>query len=233
MDEKSQRSECVIRVLIADTHPIFLEGMAAILQKSTHPLFEAILASEKLLESTGIQRIQTPHLLWCRMTSEPRFIGQVSRLKRLFPSAQLVVIDEAPNDGRISMALRAGAKGYLSTNQSAEDIAAQLGYAARGEWAFSPIIAPRVRVTPKGAAIDRPFSAPSLAMLSPREREVMAHLAHGHSPRQCAELLGLAPSTIDNHKTRVMKKLRVHKSTQLVLLAVQLGLIDAGFAQDR
>lgn len=232
MVKELRRTAETIRVLVTDPYPLFLEGMAAILRHSRYPLFEPIVVPDKLLEAVGSQQMEAPHLLWCRMTSEFQFVKQAGVLRRAYPSAHLVVIDEMPNDGRISTALQVGAKGYLCTNQSAEDITAQLSRAAQGEWSFAPRIASRVHVTPEGAALKPSPSAQSLSMLSPREREVMTHLAHGYSPKQCADRLGLALSTVDNHKTRVMKKLQVRKSTQLVLLAVQLGLVEADFMHD-
>ena len=71
-----------------------------------------------------------------------------------------------------------------------------------------------------------PVNGKSLANLTLRERQVMRMLAEGKSVRQCADALGLAPSTIDNHKSRLMKKLSVHRSSQLTLLAIREGLID-------
>ena len=68
--------------------------------------------------------------------------------------------------------------------------------------------------------------SPLLAELTLREKEVMQLLAAGRSVRQCAEMLHLAESTVDNHKAKLMKKLGVHKSAELALLAVRSGLVS-------
>jgi two-component system invasion response regulator UvrY len=73
--------------------------------------------------------------------------------------------------------------------------------------------------------LDRPHAHPSLALLTARELQVMTLLARGYSVRRCAQQLGLAESTIDNHKSRLMKKLDIHKVVELTHLAIREGLI--------
>ena len=58
------------------------------------------------------------------------------------------------------------------------------------------------------------------------ELEVFVHLAHGLSVKQCADRMELSPSTVDNHKSRLMKKLNIHKLVDLALLAFREGLVD-------
>lgn len=71
--------------------------------------------------------------------------------------------------------------------------------------------------------IDHPIAAE----LTDRELEVMLLLAEGHSVKECAELMKLAESTIENHKFRLMRKLGVHRFTDVLRLAIRAGLISA------
>jgi DNA-binding NarL/FixJ family response regulator len=96
---------------------------------------------------------------------------------------------------------------------------------AHGRRAFDPALAWRLRRTERGYQFDGVAEGRTIALLSPREREVMRLLAEGRSVRQCAERLGLSESTIDNHKTRLMKKLGLHKSSELTCQAIREGLI--------
>ncbi len=64
-----------------------------------------------------------------------------------------------------------------------------------------------------------------LASLTPRETDVLVNLAKGNSVKQCAKALGIGTSTVGNHKTRLMKKLNVHKTVELVHLAMREGLV--------
>jgi len=70
------------------------------------------------------------------------------------------------------------------------------------------------------------LDCPIVSRLSKREIEVMTLLAEGNSVRSCAKRLELSESTVDNHKSRLMKKLDVHKSADLVRLAIRAGLIN-------
>mgnify|MGYP001553824621 CR=1 FL=1 len=67
--------------------------------------------------------------------------------------------------------------------------------------------------------------AKPIARLSPRETQVLTMLAAGLSVQQCADRLALSPSTVDNHKTRMMKKLDIHKTPDLVRLARSEGIV--------
>jgi DNA-binding NarL/FixJ family response regulator len=81
-----------------------------------------------------------------------------------------------------------------------------------------------LRRTRRGFEFREPVKG-SIAALSERERQIMRLLAQGQSVRECALALGLAHSTIDNHKARLMKKLGVHKISELTCRAVREGLI--------
>lgn len=76
------------------------------------------------------------------------------------------------------------------------------------------------------------FKPGLLGQLTRREIDVLLHIAQGYTVKQCAEALGISPSTVDNHKSRLMRKLRVHKTVDLARLAMQCGLSrDAGTPQ--
>jgi DNA-binding NarL/FixJ family response regulator len=81
-------------------------------------------------------------------------------------------------------------------------------------------------VTP-GNPYRRESMISQLSRLTPRETEVMRLIATGNTVKDCAKILRLAQSTVDNHKTRLMKKLDVHKSSDLTRLAIRAGLIVA------
>jgi DNA-binding NarL/FixJ family response regulator len=69
------------------------------------------------------------------------------------------------------------------------------------------------------------FTSPHFSTLTPREQEILRLLAEGNSVRQCAVLLGRALSTVDNHKARIMRKLKIRKSVDLVRLAIRERLV--------
>jgi DNA-binding NarL/FixJ family response regulator len=82
----------------------------------------------------------------------------------------------------------------------------------------------QLRAAPTPSAKDA-INSPHFSTLTPREQEVFRLLAEGHSVRQCAVLMGRALSTVDNHKSRIMQKLNIHKSVDLVRLAIRERLV--------
>ena len=214
-----------IRMLIVDRQTLFCEGISSLLASSPDLL---VVASVDDVDAAVRAAVVTqPQLLWYGFTTEPQFVADVSRLSRIFSGVPIVVVDQTPSDGRLLLALREGIRGYLSTRQSCSEIASSLRRIASGERAFAPEVASRLSISSDGVRLQRPTGNAPLAGLSPREREVMTYLSLGYTVKQCASLLGLQPSTVDNHKTRLMKKLNVHKTVELTRLAMKHGLVGA------
>ena len=138
----------------------------------------------------------------------------------------LLVLDRRPREGILVEVLSEPAVSYLSRMISSDALAAAIkAILDRGTRAIDPTLMPRLRRTKRGLEFRGSNRPGSFAGLSARERQVMQLLAQGKTVRQCADALGLAHSTIDNHKARLMKKLGVHKASQLTCRAVCEGLI--------
>ena len=117
--------------------------------------------------------------------------------------------------------------GYFTRRSLFHQFARGVALVARGGSAFGDDINEHLVTTHRGITVLPAVDEPSLTQLTPRESEVFEMLAQGFSVRQCADQLQLAQSTVDNHKTRLMKKLDVHKSAELTRLAIREGLIMA------
>lgn len=138
----------------------------------------------------------------------------------------LLILDRWPREGLLAEVLAEPAASYLSRMISPAALAAAIrAILDCGTRAIDPALTPRLRRTTRGLTFQGSPGAGSVAGLSARERQVMQLLAQGKTVRQCAAALGLAHSTIDNHKARLMKKLGVHKASQLTCRAVREGLI--------
>jgi len=137
-----------------------------------------------------------------------------------------IILDDRVHDARVALILKLRRISYLTratTGRLLVDTIERLGRGGRRS--FDLAVADRIIPSPRGARLRILASSPSVAALSKREQEVLELLATGFSVRECAEKLHLAASTVDNHKTSLMKKLEVHKSTQLVHLAIRDGLV--------
>lgn len=138
----------------------------------------------------------------------------------------LLVLDSRPMEVRVSAILSEPGTSYFSRTAPSQSLAAAMADMLRnGRRAFDPSIAPRIRRTELGLRLVYPTGERSISTLTPREQHVMRMLAGGRTVKQCAELLGLSESTIGNHKSRLMKKLGIHKSSELAVRAIRDGLL--------
>lgn len=138
----------------------------------------------------------------------------------------VLVFDRRPREGRLVDILAEPATSYLSRTVAPAALAAAIqAILAHGTRVIDPALAPRLRATRSGYEFIEASTPGSVAALTVRERQVMRLLAQGTTVRECAEQLGLATSTIDNHKARLMKKLGLHKASELTCRAVREGLV--------
>lgn len=155
--------------------------------------------------------------------------GSVERgvsLVREEAAGHLLVLDSRPMEVRLAAILSEPATSYFSRTASSQSLAAAMAdMLTSGRRVFDPALAPRIRRTDRGFQLDYAAEQRSISILSQREQQVMRLLAEGRSVKQCAEMLGLSESTIDNHKSRLMKKLGIHKSSELAVRAIRDGLL--------
>ncbi|NOY40370.1 MAG: response regulator transcription factor [Planctomycetes bacterium] len=137
-----------------------------------------------------------------------------------------IILDDQVHDALVSSILDFPRISYLTraaTGSLLIEMVEKLG--SGGKRLFGPAVADRIIPSPRGLCLRTPTSTPSVVALTKREQDVLKLLATGYSVRDCAEELNVAVSTVDNHKTSLMKKLCVHKSAQLVHLAIRDGLV--------
>ncbi len=150
----------------------------------------------------------------------------IASLRQQFGEVPVMVLDEEANYGHLAALMNLPCAGYFTRTAPFPELAEGIRRLLRGENAFDSTIAQRVHRTPHGWRFRHdPDTKPS-AQLTPREIEVWKLIAQGHSVKRCAELLRLAPSTVDNHKSHLMKKLGVHKALDLTRLAIRDGLVS-------
>lgn len=220
--EYTPRVDGRIPVVLVYERPLLRDGLKFILNSDEHLVVVGAVARTDELSPQVL-----PEVVIYGFGSDSAAIAEVAKLQTSYPRAKVLVLDDNANDGRALMTLRTDARGYLTTSQAGAEIIAAVRKAAVGERVFAPEIAARLTVTPDGIRLKGPEGEGPLAGLTPREREVMTYLSLGYTVKQAATTLGLRPSTVDNHKTRLMKKLNVHKTVELTRLAFRYGLVGA------
>jgi DNA-binding NarL/FixJ family response regulator len=135
-------------------------------------------------------------------------------------------------DDYVYQALRAGASGFLLKSAPPRDLADAIRTVASGDALLGPEITRRLIEDYVGRPRQAPLSPVVLDRLTPRETEVMMHLARGLSNAEIAARLYLSEPTVKTHVTRVLAKLRVRDRVQAVVLAYESGLVQPGVAGD-
>jgi DNA-binding NarL/FixJ family response regulator len=141
---------------------------------------------------------------------------------------RIIILTTFDLDEYVFEALRAGAAGFLVKNTEPEELLRAVRVVAAGDALLSPSIT-RKLVAEFAARAKGPHEAPDLAVLTDREREVMALVAEGLSNDEIADRLVVSPATAKTHVSRAMVKLHARDRAQLVVFAYETGLVRPGW----
>jgi DNA-binding NarL/FixJ family response regulator len=204
----------MIRVLVADDHPIVRSGIVALLQTAE----DVEVVGEA---ATGLEAVETalalrPDLVLMDLRM-PGIDGDeaTSRILAVDPGIRVVILTTYETDDAILTAIGAGASGYLLKAAPQEEILAGVRSVAAGEVALAPRIA---------ALLVQRVKTPT-PTLSPRETEVLRLVAAGQSNPAIAATLFVSEATVKTHLIHVFEKLEVSDRTRAVTRAMELGLL--------
>ena len=208
----------MIRILIADDHPVFRFGLRALLQAEAGMgvIGEATTGEEAIVRAAEL----APDIIL--MDINMPGINGIEATRRILaqqPHLGILVITMFDDD-TLFAAVRAGARGYLLKGAEGDETLRAIRAVAHGEAIFSPTIAERLMVffaTTKAAS--QPFPD-----LTPREREILALLAQGYTNQEIAERLVISPKTVRNQVSTIFDKLQVADRAQAIIKAREAGL---------
>ena len=211
----------MIRVLIADDHPIVREGFGAIV--NAEPDIEVVAQASNGIEALERAADANPSvaLMDLRM---PRMGGAeaIRRLRQTNPDLRTIVLTTYDDDEAIYEAIRAGARGYLLKDVRPRDLVRAIRRVHAGGSLLQPVIVERLldRLGPTD-----PNDAAPVEALTPREVEVLQVMARGARNRDIAEELVISERTVKVHVANVIAKLGVTNRTAAVVRAIDLNLI--------
>jgi DNA-binding NarL/FixJ family response regulator len=209
-----------IRVLIADDHTLFREGLVALMDAvpdievvaTAKDGNQAIEAALSLQPDVILMDIQMPSMNGIQAT---RQIIQAS------PHIGVVVVTMFEDDDSVFAAMRAGARGYILKGADRDDIIRAIQAVARGDALFGPSIAARLMDYFTQPAETPP---PAFPELTDREREVLDCIAQGLNNTEIADRLFISPKTVRNHVSNIFNKMQVTDRVQAALRAREAGL---------
>jgi len=204
----------MIRVLVADDHPVVRAGIVALLGSADD--IEVVGQASTGTEAVDLAVSLEPEIVLMDLRM-PDLTGDEATAVILArrPGIRIVVLTTYESDENILTAIEAGASGYLLKAAPEDEILAGIRSVARGEVALAPSIA---------AMLVKRVSTPKIT-LSPRETEVLRLVASGNSNPAIAGALFLSEATVKTHLLHAFEKLSVSDRTHAVTRAMQLGLL--------
>lgn len=209
----------MIRLLIADDHPVVRAGLAGLL--SDEPGLEVVAEASDGDEAVRLAAATRPDVVLMDLRM-PRVDG-VAATTRIAageagePAPRVLILTTYESDDQILAAIEAGAAGYLLKAAPQAEIVAGIRSVAAGQSALSPQVAVRL--------VERMRQPAPESVLTARETEVLRLVASGHSNKQIAVALGIGESTVKTHLLKIFDKLGVADRTRAVTLAMERGLL--------
>jgi two-component system, NarL family, response regulator len=202
-----------IRVLIADDHAIFRQGLATIINRD--PEMQVIAQAENGEQAIALFEEHQPDvtLMDLRMP-EVEGVAAISAICAIAKSARIIVLTTYDSDEDIYRGLQAGARGYLLKETEPDELLNAIRTVHRGQQYIPPDV---------GAKLAQRLSNPEL---SERELEVLRSLAQGMSNAEIAAALSIGEGTVKSHVNRILNKLDVSDRTQAVIVAVKRGIVS-------
>lgn len=210
----------MIRLVIADDHPVVRAGLAGLL--SDEPGFEVVGEASDGDEAVQLASVTRPDVVLMDLRM-PRVDG-VAATSRIVggeagdPPPRVLILTTYETDDQILAAIEAGASGYLLKAAPQAEIVAGIRSVAAGQSALSPAVAVRL--------VERMRQPEPTTVLTARETDVLRLVAIGNSNKQVAALLGIGESTVKTHLLKVFEKLGVTDRTRAVTLAMERGLLN-------
>lgn len=201
-----------MRVLLADDHPLFLDGLRSVL---TARGIEVLGTARNGTAAVELARLRHPDVVLTDV--EMPGVGGLAALRVMraeMPDVKVVVLTLSDSDEDLFAAIGSGACGYLLKTLEPSELVAHLGEVMRGAVVLSTGLAERiVREYVRASAGARVTEAARAGDLTPRQADVLALVAQGLSCRRVAQRLGLSELTIDRHVSELVR--RLHLSARL------------------
>ncbi len=213
-----------MRILIADDHALFRDGLRSLLESQGHEVVGEAPNGKLAIELAG--KLRPDLVLMDISMPELDGVAATKELTALQPDVKVVILTASEQDDTLFEAIKAGAQGYLLKNLEAEEFFALLDRASRGEPALTPALARKLL---------HEFAKPVMAEHAPndqdaltdREREVLELMVEGVTAnRKMAKRLGVSENTVKFHVRNILDKLRLNNRAQAVGYALRHNIVD-------
>ena len=220
----------MIKVFIVERQPLFRQGIRSSLSNEA----EIEVSGESDVDESMLSTIElSPPDVMLLDIDAPSLNGlKLCRaIKQRLPSVAAVILTPKPQDEELLQAIKSQASAYLSKELTAQELAQVIRRCAQGEHPINESLAGRPKVAEQVLQQFYELSSEKeassfISPLTPRETEILNHMAQGWLNKQIANYLNVSEQTIKNHVTSILRKLNANARTHAVVIAVKKGLVS-------
>jgi DNA-binding NarL/FixJ family response regulator len=212
-----------LRILLADDHGVVRKGLKFLLESEpdlgvvgeASDGRQAVDLADQLQPDVVVMDIAMPRL---------NGIDATAQIIKRYPAIAVIILSMYSDEEYLVRTLTAGARGYLLKDSAEADLVQAVRMVAEGKPFFSPSIASTL-LEDYVRRLQQRGQTDSYELLTDREKEVLHLLAEGKTNKEIATLFSLSPYTVETHRTRIMQKLGLHNTAEIVLYAVRKKII--------
>jgi DNA-binding NarL/FixJ family response regulator len=211
-----------IKILIADDHDVIREGIKSIL--APHSEYEVVAEAGDGEEAKELTRKFKPNIIFLDITM-PKISGLdiIEQIRYISPSTKIVIITVHKTGAYVLRALRLGINGYINKDNVVQELIPAIRRIIQGGVFLGAQVSEYL-----AEAVGQAGSAASLGVeiLTEREQDVLRLVAEGKTAKQIAQDLYLSRRTVENYKNSILRKLNLHKTTDLIKYAIENKIVD-------
>jgi DNA-binding NarL/FixJ family response regulator len=212
----------MVRLLIADDHRIFREGLARLLRD--HSDLDVVAEAGNDQDVMSALYVHRPDMAVLDLSMPGRDgVDLIAHIKATYPQVKILIITMQSSDVSALRSLRAGADGYITKDNAATEVTAAIRQIMRGTRYVCPVVAERLALGAAGNASRKEAHE----CLSEREFKIFEMLVAGKRGADIASELSLSEKTVSTHKANVLRKLDLHSGSDLVRYAIRHQLVTA------
>lgn len=211
------------RILIVDDHEVVRAGMRMLLESADD--FEVVGEAGNGQEALDFVQNQDVDIIIMDVTMpEMNGVEATKRIKEAKPDVRVLALTIHEGEDYFFQMLQAGASGYVPKRAASEILIEAIYHIGQGNVFIEPQIA-KLLVTDYLKRVEEGSERNSYDGLTPREQEVLTHIAEDYTNQEIAGLLSISVKTVERHRENIMSKLNLHTRIELTKYAIRKGLI--------
>ena len=206
----------VTKIVIADDHEIVRSGLMMLIDRQEGMKVEAQASSYGELVSL-LEKERYDLLILDLNLGDKNGLESIEQVSSLFPKLPILVLSTYPEEPYAVQTFKAGASGYLNKTVISDELIKAIGKITSGKKYISESLAENLAY---GFSLEKSGKNP-VELLSKREFEILAHIASGKAYKEIAHKLNLSPKTVSTYRTRILEKLNLTSTAQLLRFAFE------------